>query len=58
MPGRSALVFVNQNPGLLHITGGIAAPGGGPADIIAVGTSWETGSAILRLAQRGGGTAS
>ena len=51
--GALAFVFVNQNPGRLHITGGIGAPGGKPAPIIGVGTSWETGSAILRLAGRG-----
>jgi len=51
--GAAAFIFVNQNPGLLHITGGVGAPGGKPAAIIAVGVSWETGSAILRLAKRG-----
>jgi Zn-dependent M28 family amino/carboxypeptidase len=51
--GASAFIFVNQNPGLLHITGGIGAPGGKPAAIIGIGVSWETGSAILRLAKRG-----
>ncbi len=55
--GAAAFIFVNQNPGLLHITGGIAGPGGEPAPIIGVGVSWETGSAILRLAARGGGPA-
>ena len=55
--GAAGMIFVNQNPGLLQITGGIAAPGGGPADIIAVGTSWEHGQTILRLAKRGGGAA-
>jgi len=53
--GALAFVFVNQNPGLLHITGGIGAPGGKPAPIIGIGVSWETGSAILRLAKREGG---
>ncbi len=53
----AGIIYVNQNPGLLHITGGIAAPGGGPADILAVGTSWEHGQTILRLAKRGGGQA-
>ncbi len=51
--GATAFIFVNQNPGLLHITGGIGGPGGTPAAIIGVGVSWETGSAILRLAKRG-----
>jgi Iap family predicted aminopeptidase len=55
--GAAGMIFVNQNPGLLHITGGIASPGGGPAAIIAVGTSWEHGQTILRLARRGGGVA-
>ena len=55
--GAAGIIYVNQNPGLLHITGGIAAPGGGPAAILAVGTSWEHGQTILRLAKRGGGAA-
>lgn len=55
--GAAGMIFVNQNPGLLHITGSIASAGGGPADIIAVGTSWEHGQTILRLTRRGGGTA-
>ena len=53
--GAVGMIFVNQNPGLMHITGSIASPGGGPAAIIAVGTSWEHGQAILRLVKRGGG---
>jgi Zn-dependent M28 family amino/carboxypeptidase len=53
--GAIGFVFVNQNPGLLHITGGIGAPGGKPAAIIGIGVSWETGSAILRLARKGEG---
>jgi len=55
--GAAGMIFVNQNPGLLHITGGIGGPGGRPAAIIAVGTSWEHGQTILRLARRGGGSA-
>jgi Zn-dependent M28 family amino/carboxypeptidase len=55
--GAAGMIFVNQNPGLLHITGSIASPGGGPADIVAVGTSWEHGQTILRLMARGGGSA-
>jgi Zn-dependent M28 family amino/carboxypeptidase len=55
--GAAGMIFVNQNPGLLHITGGIGAPGGAPAAIVAVGTSWEHGQTILRLARRGGGKA-
>lgn len=52
--GAIGFVFVNQNPGLLHITGGIGAAGGKPAAIIGIGVSWETGSAILRLAKKPG----
>lgn len=55
--GAAGMIFVNQNPGLLHITGGIGGPGGTPAAITAVGTSWEHGQTILRLARRGGGSA-
>jgi Zn-dependent M28 family amino/carboxypeptidase len=51
--GAAAFIFVNQNPGLLHITGSVGAPGGKPAPIIAIGTSWEHGQTILRLAKRG-----
>jgi Zn-dependent M28 family amino/carboxypeptidase len=54
--GAAGMIFVNQNPGLLRITGGIGAPGGGPAAIVAVGTSWEHGQTILRLARRHGGS--
>lgn len=53
--GALGVIFVNQNPGLLHITGGIAAPGGKPAAIIGVGTSWEHGQAIKRLIARSEG---
>lgn len=55
--GAAGMIFVNQNPGLLRITGGIGGPGGRPAAIIAVGISWEHGQTILRLARRGGGSA-
>ena len=51
--GAIGFVFVNQNPGMLHITGGVGSGQGQPAAITAVGVSWETGSAILRLAKRG-----
>ncbi len=50
--GASAFVFVNQNPGLLHITGGIGGPAGEPAAIIGIGVSRETGAEILRRAAR------
>src|SRR5699024_2663927 len=50
--GAAGVIFINQNPGLLHITGGIAAPGGKPAALFGVGTSWEHGQAIKRLMAR------
>jgi len=53
--GALGVIYVNQNPGLLHITGGIAAPGGKPAAIFGVGTSWEHGQAIKRLIARSEG---
>jgi len=53
--GALALVYINQNPGMLHISGAIAGPGGEPARIAGLGTSWEDGSTLLRLAQRAGG---
>jgi Iap family predicted aminopeptidase len=37
--GAIALVYINQNPGRLHISGAIAAPGGEPAAIAGLGTS-------------------
>jgi aminopeptidase YwaD len=58
--GAVAIVYMNQNPGLLHITGGI--PGNKPNDqtaegreapIPGIGISFEAGKAIRRLAQRG-----
>jgi len=52
--GAAAIIYVNQNPGLMHITGGVGAAGGKPAAIIAVGTSWEHGQAILRQLRRHG----
>jgi Zn-dependent M28 family amino/carboxypeptidase len=60
--GAAGHIFINQNPGMLHITGSIAAPGQGgaagperEAPIPAVGVSWEAGSAILRLVRNAGG---
>lgn len=53
--GAVAIVYINQNPGMLHISGAIAAPGGRPAAIPGLGTSWEHGSTLLRLANGGGG---
>jgi hypothetical protein len=62
--GAAAHIFINQNPGLLHITGSITGrnPGGSTAadreaPIPGVGVSWEHGSAILRLAERSGAPA-
>ncbi len=58
--GATGYVFVNKNPGLLHITGALYArnPGGAEdadheAPIPAVGVTFETGSLIRRLAERG-----
>lgn len=58
--GAIGYIFVNKNPGLLHITGALYARNpGGPADadheapIPAVGVSFETGSLIRRMAERG-----
>lgn len=60
--GAVGYIYINQNPGLLHITGSI--PGRDPhgkgaaareAPIPAVGVSWESGSMILRLLERGAG---
>ena len=58
--GAIACIFLNQNPGMLHISGALYAqkPGGGyigdhEAAIPGIGISFEAGSAIRRLAQRG-----
>lgn len=53
--GAAGVIFVNQNMGLLRITGGIGAPGGKPNRIFGVGTSWEQGQALKRLLARHGG---
>ena len=50
--GAVGFIFVNQNPGLLHITGSIGAAGGQPAAVPSVGTSWEHGQSILRAIKR------
>jgi aminopeptidase YwaD len=62
--GALAYIYVNQNPGMLHITGSITGrnPGGSTAadreaPIPGVGVSWEAGSAILRHMRYGGGMA-
>lgn len=58
--GAIACIFLNQNPGMLHISGALYAknPGGDDASdheaaIPGIGISFEAGSAIRRLAQRG-----
>ncbi len=58
--GAIACIFLNQNPGMLHISGALYArhPGGESvvdheAAIPGIGISYEAGSAIRRLAQRG-----
>lgn len=60
--GALAYIYVNQNPGMLHITGSITgrnplgtAAADREAPIPGVGVSWEAGSAILRLIERDGG---
>ncbi len=58
--GATAHIFVNKNPGLLHITGALYArnPGGKTdadheAPIPGIGISHEAGSLLRRLAERG-----
>ena len=58
--GAIGHIFVNKNPGLLHITGALYAhnPGGKDdadheAPIPGIGVTHETGSMIRRLAERG-----
>lgn len=58
--GAVACVYINQNPGMLHITGSITGrvPGGGSAAereaaIPGIGISYEAGMTIRRLAGRG-----
>lgn len=58
--GATGYVFVNKNPGLLHITGALYARNPGGADdadheapIPAVGVSHEAGALLRRLAARG-----
>ncbi|HQX62521.1 MAG TPA: aminopeptidase, partial [Thermomicrobiales bacterium] len=60
--GAAGYIYINQNPGMLHITGSITGrnPAGDravdrEAPIPAVGVSWEAGSTILRLLERTGG---
>jgi Iap family predicted aminopeptidase len=58
--GAVACLFINQNPGQLHITGSLSArnPAGRTAaereaPIPGIGLSYETGQTLRRLAQRG-----
>jgi len=58
--GALACVYINQNPGMLHITGSITGrvPGGSSAaereaPIPGIGISYEGGMTIRRLASRG-----
>ena len=58
--GAVGVVFMNQNPGLLRITGSITgrnprgdAPEDREAPIPGIGISYEAGKAIRRLAERG-----
>lgn len=53
--GAAGLIFVNQNPGLLHITGSIGTQEGGPSPIFGIGTSWEHGQTLKRLLDRNDG---
>jgi hypothetical protein len=61
--GAVGYIYVNQNPGMLRITGSITGrnPAGDTAadreaPIPAVGVSWEAGSTILRLLERSDGS--
>jgi aminopeptidase YwaD len=58
--GATACVFINRNPGLLHITGTLyAKESGSPrvsdheAPIPGIGVTYEAGMTIRRLAERG-----
>lgn len=58
--GAVGYIYINQNPGLLRITGSLRGrnPNGTSAEdreapIPAVGVSWESGSMILRMMDRG-----
>jgi Iap family predicted aminopeptidase len=60
--GAVGYIYINQNPGMLRITGSITGrnPSGDTAadreaPIPAVGVSWEAGSTILRLLERSDG---
>lgn len=49
--GAIAFLFVNQNPGMLAITGALAA--GFPAELPGIGLPKESGEYIIRLLERG-----
>lgn len=49
--GAKAFLFVNQNPGMMAITGSLAA--GFPAEIPGIGLPKESGEFIVRLLERG-----
>ncbi|HET9015927.1 MAG TPA: M28 family peptidase [Thermomicrobiaceae bacterium] len=58
--GATGCVFINQNPGLLHITGALYGknPSGSEASdheapIPGIGISYEAGAALRRFAERG-----
>jgi aminopeptidase YwaD len=58
--GASAVIFLNRNPGLLHITGALYAknPGGlndsdHEAPVPGIGITYESGSLLRRLLDRG-----
>ncbi|CAN5488903.1 M28 family metallopeptidase [soil metagenome] len=58
--GASAVVFLNRNPGLLHITGALYAQNpGGPTDadheapIPGIGITFESGQLLRRMLDRG-----
>lgn len=59
--GAVGIIYINQNPGMLHITGSIPGNGNGvgaearEAPIPGIGVSWESGSMILRLLKKGPG---
>lgn len=58
--GATACIFINRNPGLLHITGALYARNpGGPnvsdheAPIPGIGVTYEAGAMLRRFAERG-----
>jgi hypothetical protein len=60
--GAVGIIYINQNPGMLHITGALFGhtsiqepPEKWEVPIPGVGVSWEAGSAIRRLVERSDG---